>query len=171
MFSYSHWTDCSSNICCLLWWRQKVTFPYISKMKHIYLKVELSRVVMNFYGILNNFPICSLCLRLRQTSVQWNLIIRHLLVVLLPLGSHDIPPDPALTLWHHWNVGDGDWQHLLPDLKASETSRGPPHLCSHWQLSGETLTDETTPPSYPLGSAAWLASGLAKWHFIRALMI
>lgn len=85
-----------------------------------------------------SFPYCSRCLCLRQTSAQWNFIRRPLLMVLLPFGSRDIPPDPALTLRHQRNVGDGDWQHLLPDLKASETSRGPPHLCSHWQLSDET---------------------------------
>lgn len=72
-------------------------------------------------------------------------------MVLLPFGgltseaSHDIPADPALTRWHQRNVGDGDRQHLLLDLKASEGSRGPPLTAVSRDAGGgvsERLTDE-----------------------------
>lgn len=78
------------------------------------------------------------------------------------------PPDPALTLWHQRNVGDGDRRHLLLDLKARESSRGPRHLCSRWQLSAETLTagfqsprltEKGMPPSYP-------SAQLRDWHLV-----
>lgn len=94
------------------------------KKKKIYLKVHPSRAVVNFYGVLSHFITCGLCLRSRQSSARWSFVMRHLLTVLSAFrgltseASHDIPPDPALTLWHRRNAGDGDRQRLLPDLKG-----------------------------------------------------
>lgn len=70
-------------------------------------------------------------------------------------ASHDIPPDSALTRWHQRNVGDGGRQHLLLDLKASESSRGrccaalPPLTAVSRDAGFRTADGWRTPPSCP----------------------